>query len=81
MNDNSNHNFITFWRDALMGKDISATQWSSQDIPNQGKTHSRPDDNFRQCYPGQSALFMRVIGATLPVKGVPMVKEAIVKKF
>ena len=79
--DGSKLNWVSFWLESMQGKETMATEWSPNEIPNQGKQHSRPDDNFKICYPGYNASLMRCIGATLPIKGVPMVSEAKVKKF
>jgi hypothetical protein len=81
LQDGSKLNWVPFWLEVMQAKDTMATNWSASDIPSQGKQHSRPDDNFKSCYPGQNASLMRCVGATLPVKGVPMVSEAKVKKF
>jgi hypothetical protein len=81
LSDGSKFNWVPFWQEVMQARDTMATEWSSNEIPNQGKQHSRPDDNFKSCYPGQNASLMRCIGATLPIKGVPMVTEAKVKKF
>ncbi len=79
--DGSKLNWVSFWLEAMQGKETMATEWSPNEIPNQGKQYSRQEDNFKICYPGQNASLMRCIGATLPIKGVPMVSEAKIKKF
>ena len=65
----------------MQARDTSSTNWSSSDIPSQGKEHSRPEDNFRDCFPGQSASLMRCLGGKVPVKIMLKDSEANVKQF
>ena len=61
-------------------RDAMATKWSSNEIPNLGKDHSRADDNFHEFFPGQSASLMRCISGIVPVKIIYKDAEATVKK-
>jgi hypothetical protein len=63
------------------GKETTSTNWSTENIPNQGKNHSRADDNFKACFSGQTATLMRCVSGTVVIKGIPMVNEAKVKLF
>ena len=75
------------WRDGFCGviqmiqklilknlrKDFIQNKWS-QTISKFDM--SRPDDNFAECFTNYSAISIRLLGATIPVTDVPMVKEA-----
>jgi len=73
--------WIELWMKIMKVKEASATNWSPDDIPNQGKDHSRPDDNFRECYLDQPAFLMRCVSGRVPVKIMLKDSEANVKKF
>ncbi len=81
MQDQAPLGWIEFWMKVMKVKEASATNWSPDDIPNQGKDHSRPDDNFRECYLDQPAFLMRCVSGRVPVKIMLKDSEANVKKF
>lgn len=63
-----------FWAQFITGsKDFIQNKWS-QTISKFDM--SRPGDNFSECLKNETAFCVRLLGATIPVTDVPMVKEA-----
>jgi hypothetical protein len=74
--------FTVFWQREKEATAITTTKWQPQMPNNDSKNHSKQNDNwqfgFTASHPVQKA---RILGATIPVKGVPMVSSAQVRKF
>ena len=82
MADNAKFSFTTFWETIMDGKEIAATNWSSNDIPNQGPSHSKKDDDWKKGFePSHQASEMRVLACSKLPTGNAMAPIADVRKF
>jgi hypothetical protein len=63
--DNADLSWTKFRVKGMKAWNTMSTKWSTSPIPNQGANWSWPGDNFKNCYPGETALLMSCTGSTI----------------
>jgi hypothetical protein len=79
MENNSKYLYTVFWQQCMEANNLVCTDWGNG-CNEQSKEHTRPEDDWTAVF-GKPTIKARVIGATIPVKNVPMCSEARVRKF